>query len=620
MRSWGRAERPERWRYLSARVGKMKSPKFRLKRADIQAVINVLRLKNRWKVKVRDAMRKQPMPDIVEHLDFHVKLEANCVAIEAEVCSASYKPRAPIKFLHEKSKGLCRQLVVPSVRDALVLQTLSDALWDEIRQKAPSKNAFYAPSDHGFSNVIKGHSSEYGSIAAWIAFQQAIFGFTSNHKFIVSTDIANYYDCISYDHLRNILAGMSIAKEHSLDLLLYTLSEMLWQPDYMPRVHIGLPQVNLDAPRLLAHAFLFEIDHLLASDHRIDFARYMDDIDIGVDDIAVAKEVLRDLDLALQTRQIRLNSGKTKILSDQEARSHFCIKENVSLTRLEQRIQRKLNQQKGISVERQFLPRYIDKGLMRQSFERGNGEKILKRAINYARLYSANVSNKAFETILRDWPTVRSTALLWWIHLDNPLSRLETIRDFMVSGHIVDDAAIIDIATSVVNAKLPANLQSDLLVNDIINQCDPTRIWGFYARAWLLSKYGTASALMQLIEKSTSLWVTEEYLSRLVGGLFPRFLGTSHEGKFIAIVVRAGSTWATDVMEFHQRLATSIAGYTSVKSFVSARNPSLPNRISHSKLLMLHSLLANPTIAPTAVQSLRQTHRRALADPWYRMW
>jgi hypothetical protein len=223
-----------------------------------------------------------------------------CTSLESEVRSGSYIPRPPIRLLSEKSKGLCRQLVIPSAKDALVLQTLSDALWAEIKTKAPSKTSFFAPEDHSFSKMTKGHSSEYGPLHAWLSFQETIFGFSNRHPFVVITDIANYYDSISYDHLRNVLADLSLAREHALDLLIYTLSTMLWQPDYMPRVPIGLPQSNLDAPRLLAHCFLFEIDRLLES-KRLEFARYMDDMDIGVDSVAEGKLVLRDLDLALQT-------------------------------------------------------------------------------------------------------------------------------------------------------------------------------------------------------------------------------------------------------------------------------------------------------------------------------
>src|SRR5262249_393622 len=144
---------------------------------DLRDVVNISRLKSTWRNKVRDAMRRQPIPDVLENLDFHTRLNAICTAIEAEVCSGSYIPQAPIRFLAEKSRGLCRQLVIPSVKDALVLQALSDALWAEIRTKAPTKKSFYAPNDNTFSKIIKGHIVEYGSLHAWLSFQEAILGF-----------------------------------------------------------------------------------------------------------------------------------------------------------------------------------------------------------------------------------------------------------------------------------------------------------------------------------------------------------------------------------------------------------------------------------------------------------
>jgi hypothetical protein len=138
----------------------MYSPKFPLKLKDIKEVINLPRLKSTWKHKLRDAMRRQPIPDPLENLDFHTKIDVNGAAIEAEVCRGGYIPRPPIRFLSEKSRGLCRQIVIY----ALVLQTLSDALWVELKKKAPIERAFFAPNDHQFSMVIKGHGSEYGSV------------------------------------------------------------------------------------------------------------------------------------------------------------------------------------------------------------------------------------------------------------------------------------------------------------------------------------------------------------------------------------------------------------------------------------------------------------------------
>jgi hypothetical protein len=562
-------------------------------------------------------MRRQPIPDPLENLDFHVRIDSICKAIESEVLSAAYIPHTPIRFLSEKSKGLCRQLVIPSVKDALILQTLSDALWGEIKSKAPTKKSFYAPGDHQFSKVVKGHSNEYGSMNAWLAFQESIFGFTRSKKFIVVTDIANYYDTISYDHLRNILADLSLAREHALDLLVYTLSCMLWQPDYMPRVPVGLPQANLDAARLLAHAFLFEIDELLFNIKGIDFARYMDDIDIGVDSVHQAKAVLRDLDLALQTRQVRLNSGKTRILSEIEAQSHFKIKENLLLDKLAQAIEGKRFTGASTVNEKRKVEFAIRAGFRRGAFSSGNGEKILKRLVNFARQLRADISDELFFKLLSDWPALRQAVLMWWQNRIAPEDKLPLISKLLADGGLVDAAAKMDVVVAVVVARLPSDRSVADEIAKLSKALNPTLPWEFYAKAWLLSKYGSPAELMQLIETSMSVWVTQEQLSRLVAGLFPRFLSTALQSKFEAIVGRAGNSWSQGVLQFHQQLSTGTMGYTAIQSFVRAKNSSLPNAISHSKFLMLRSLLGNVDIAPTVVKELKSIHAHALTDPYY---
>ena len=228
--------------------------------------------------------------------------------------------------------------------------------------------------------------------------------FSASKRYVVVTDIANYYDFISYDHLRNILADFSLAREHALDLLLYALSYMLWQPDYMPRIPVGLPQIKVDAPRLLAHCFLFEIDEVLLSKPQLEFARYMDDIDIGTDTLSEAKLILRDLDLALQTRQIRLNSGKTKIMSAEEALEHFKIRENALLDRLADRIEAARSAGKSLKSESRLIELAMRAGFRRTVFSTGNGEKILKRLINLAAMVGANVEDAVFCRILEDYP------------------------------------------------------------------------------------------------------------------------------------------------------------------------------------------------------------------------
>ena len=80
----------------------MYSPKFPLKAKSLKDVVNVSRLKSTWKSKVREDMRRQAIPDPIENIDFHTRLDAICATIEAEVLSAAYIPDTLIRFFFKK--------------------------------------------------------------------------------------------------------------------------------------------------------------------------------------------------------------------------------------------------------------------------------------------------------------------------------------------------------------------------------------------------------------------------------------------------------------------------------------------------------------------------------------
>jgi hypothetical protein len=367
----------------------------------------------------------------------------------------------------------------------------------------------------------------------------------------------------------------------------------------------------------LAHCFLFEIDGLLASKRKATFARYMDDIDIGVNTVSEGKEILRDLDLALQTRQLRLNSGKTRILDEKEARAHFRIRENAFLNRLEDRI--KARQRSGASIARhqRFIGDSIEVGLRKGHFDGGNGEKIIKRLVNYARQFKVAISQAAIEELLFRWPGLRSAVLQWWLHSPTPASDLSILRKFVESGELIDHSCLIELAKAIVSARLPNTSQVGDDLREICRHLDDRLPWGFYSKMWILSKYGTTSELMNIVESRVTLWATQEHMARLVAGMYPRFLPHPYHSKMEAIIARTGSAGARDVWSFHDELASKVTGYTAVQAFVSKPNPSLPNRITHAKFLMVLSLLGNPTIAPIAVGHLRKAHASALSDEYY---
>ncbi len=125
----------------------MHSPKFQQKALEFKRIVASSVLATLWKKKrgVRDHMRKQIIPDAVEFLDFHMEHRQRCAALEALICNGDYIPAPILRMKVEKGKGLCRQIALPSPAEALVLQALSDSLWREIKNKAPSPTAFFAP-------------------------------------------------------------------------------------------------------------------------------------------------------------------------------------------------------------------------------------------------------------------------------------------------------------------------------------------------------------------------------------------------------------------------------------------------------------------------------------------
>jgi hypothetical protein len=121
--------------------------------------------------------------------------------------------------------------------------------------------------------------------------------------------------------------------------------------------------------------------------------------------------VLRDIDLVLQTKQVRLNRGKTQILSREEAIRHFRVFENAKIDDLSEQIRRKINGGLGCSIEKNSVELEIVHGLEKKLFDGGNGEETLKRWIGLAGKLNARISPTVIDKLIRLRPGIRETAL-----------------------------------------------------------------------------------------------------------------------------------------------------------------------------------------------------------------
>ncbi|BAI74353.1 hypothetical protein AZL_a08220 (plasmid) [Azospirillum sp. B510] len=591
----------------------MRSPRFDIRAAKLRAIFSPSNIERIWKDKVRQHMKDQFINDGIENFDFHVGRKLESKKLSQIILSGDYLPQKAQRILLEKSKGLCRQLVIPAVQDAIVLQCLSDALYSEIKGRAPTKKSFFEPKDHKFSSDQTG----YGSFSAWLNFQKALFNFSKTRNFVVVTDIANYYDSISYVHLRNAISSISGVEECIIDMLIYVLSDLLWQPDYTPRIEIGLPQINLDAPRLLAHCFLYELDSFLASDPAIDFVRFMDDIDIGVDSIVEAKKVLRSVDLVLQTKQIRLNSGKTTILTRDEAIKHFRVLENARIDSFKSSVKHRIKSGLSLARHRRVVELRISRGIRNKLFDNGNGEKILKRWLGLASQTDAKIKPEMLESLIKLRPSVRDS--VYGLIRSRPLtpSIAKILARSASSGLLVDDAAMVSMANNLVET-LVESKRCHLYIKDIIESNDQKQYFGLYSKLWLQSKYGTTDELLMTLRDTEFFWVPHQRLGRLVASFYPLFQNSAEETAFKELLGRTFNPGVREVYKFHASLLKEKDVFNHMFDALKSPNTTRGTGITHAKFLCLLSALRNMSATSHQITVLKTKNYLVFKDCYYK--
>ena len=125
----------------------------------------------------------------------------------------------------------------------------------------------------------------------------------------------------------------------------------------------SLADTDTSSPNCVASFSALTCSSLSVPRLQLEYARFMDDMAIGADDIVEARKIIRDLDLTLQTRQLRLNSGKTKVLTSKEAHRYYRINENIALDKLETKLNHLIETSKNIDKYKDGVTRVICKGL-----------------------------------------------------------------------------------------------------------------------------------------------------------------------------------------------------------------------------------------------------------------
>lgn len=571
-----------------------------------------------WRNIVRGQLRSMDIKDLFDHYDFNYNIEEHAQFIRNEISNGNYKVSRPFIYKLEKKFGVCRHIVIPQPIDALVLQVLVEAIADEILKNQPSKNVFYSRDKH---RMHKPHEAwdDYGLSLKeqWKELQKKIYKFNQDKELLIVTDLSNYYDSISTNELQKVILGYIGNNEVLIDLLFRVVEEISWRPDYLPYSNKGLPTSNLEAIRLLAHSFLFEIDEVIKQKSNNNFTRWMDDIVIGADDKKNALEMISSVSDMLKSRGLALNLSKTNIYTSSEAHFHFQIDENKYLDSLEavDKADTNIKQittdlKKGFKKHLKVVgPKYWD--------------KIAKRYITaFGRLESLKLLPEVTKLYI-DYPGLRTNLLIYLTRLGHGKKTGEITEKILNQIDVFDDISLFqicnlltiwEISITDTSKDFIKNIGKRVLSKSFLTK-KPT---DFYSALWFKSKYDHPEDLLIFIKKYENLWRSDSFLRRQVTAILSRLLifDTKNVALMLEAQISSGIpntvTLANQILFFSKKdsLDTKLSSYLFPKK--EQRPYPLP------KFLVLCSVLNSEDIRSSKrIKSLVLGH---LKDPWYRKW
>ena len=596
----------------------MHTDRFRKLRKDaLSNLFDKKEVSSIWRKIVRGQLRSLDFKDLFDHYDFNYNIEERAVAIRNEILNGTYRVSLPLIYKLEKKYGVCRHIVIPQPIDALVLQVLVEHVAEQIVDHQPSENAFYSRDKH---NVGKPHeAAEYGLSfrRQWKKLQKEIYTFNDEKELLVVTDLSNYYDSISIDQLKKVFLGYVDNNEVLVDVLFRVIEEISWKPDYVPYSGRGLPTSNLEAIRLLAHSFLFEIDDVLKQRTNNSFTRWMDDIVIGVNDRKNAIEIINSVSDMLKSRGLALNLSKTAIYNSKEAHYHFQIEENKYLDSLE-------NIKKGdpnynavtTELKKKFKNHFKDRNPK-------YWDKIAKRYITaFGRMESLKLLTEISDVYLR-FPGLRPNLLMYLSKIGYKKRASQKVEEILSGIDIFDDISVYQICYLVTAWEVPNNDEAKeflgrinyQLVNASFKNKNPA---DFYSVLWFKAKYDHHENLLEFIVKYQNIWKTDSFLRRQVTAVMARLLITNSKDveKLLYTQISSGITNTVSLANQIQMFSQKGKIDRKLRPYLFPKKVQRPYPLQ--KFLVLCSVLNSEAIRTD--EDVKEKVLEHIKDPYYLKW
>jgi RNA-directed DNA polymerase len=227
-------------------------------------------------------------------------LNLNYQQLRQSVLSGNYKPSPVQKVTIPKAEGGVRMLGIPTVRDRLLQQAISQWL-----------SKFYEPNFSAFSYGFRPNKNAHQAVL------QAQTFLNEGKEYVIELDLERFFDKVNHDKLMSLLMR-KVTDNATLKFIHHYLRSGIMEGGIVSQRTEGTPQGSPLSP-LLSNIILDELDREL-SNRGHSFVRYADDCSIYAKSEKSANRVLSGITRYLEAGlKLKVNKEKSKVSSPTES-------------------------------------------------------------------------------------------------------------------------------------------------------------------------------------------------------------------------------------------------------------------------------------------------------------
>lgn len=384
---------------------------------------------------VQAMLKSAPFRDVIDYRDFHFFLNDKARRIRHDLLSARYRPTYSVRARSQRSKGLNRVLTYFHPEDLVVYNLLCQAVHSSAKHTY-FKNAYFSRSLHSKpkEDLIKTEGSFFfepygGTFKQWRAFSthRAKLGKSGTHEFVVFTDLANFFDTIHHETVRDRVAPF-VENGEIVNLLMLFLDGHILRPRYSSHLRIGVPQDSFDCSRVLANLVLVGIDSLLQRRTKGQWIRWMDDITFCVHSEPEGHGLINEVSERLREDGLTLNAAKTFVMRAEDVEKNLLVQENALIDALAEKA--KKGQVKSATKSLRSLWKQLSKHR-----DPVYWEKVVARLLGLAGALNAGFMLDQCPDLLRRYPKLHDAVFRYCESLDYDSRIVELVRQYLESGY-----------------------------------------------------------------------------------------------------------------------------------------------------------------------------------------